>query len=396
VPQLDVTWVLPDGRAGGRLPGGTIVRVEGDAVPGDTVMWESTSQRGHTVDGVVHARISDSPDRITPECPWITRCGGCDLATLSQDARHRALAQMVARAFRQETPPEVVPSPRPFGHRARIKLGIRDGQVGYRARRSHDLVDVDTCRIARPEVQAALGELRATLAGSPELTRGLHEVELRSDGTRVVFAFQSQGSVPRAVRERIATLGDVALDGRKLAGNSRLVLEVAGVRLQAGPKAFYQVNLEANALLVEHVLAQLEGCERALDLYSGIGNFAVPLAARGMPVLAVESVGQAVGDLARAAEGLPVTAITQRVERFDPARHAFDAVILDPPRAGARGVLKRLVRNRPKVIVYVACHAPAAARDLKEAPGYTIRSVRCFDLFPDTHHIESVVTLVRT
>ena len=393
--QLDVTWVLPDGRAGGRLPDGTVIRLDGDAVPGDTVVWEAREQRGHTVDGVVTGRITASPDRIEPACPWVQQCGGCDLAALAADARRSALARMVGRAFRLDTPPEVVPSPRATGHRARIKLALQDGLVGYRARRSHELVAIERCGVARDEINEALGALRALLAGEPAHTRGLANVELRSDGARVVFAFTSAGPVPRPVRERLATLGDVALDGRRLAGQPRLELEVAGVRLSAGPKAFYQVNLEANALLVAHVLEAIGGSERVLDLYSGIGNFAVPVAARGAPVLAVEAVGQAVEDLRQAAEGLPVTAITQRVERFDPARHAFDAVILDPPRAGARGVLRKLVRNRPKRIVYVSCHVPAAARDLREAKGYRVRSVRCFDLFPDTHHVESVVVLER-
>ncbi len=392
VPQLDVNWVLPDGRAGGRMPDGTVVRLDGDAVPGDTVVWEPSAQRGHTVDGVVQARLTDSADRIDPSCPWVEACGGCDLATLRADARRAALGRMVARAFRLDSPPEVVPSPRPTGHRARIKLAIEAGRIGYRARRSHALVEVDSCGVARPEIGTALSRVRAALAGD---SRGLESVELRSDGTRVVQAFRSRGPVPRAVRETLASLGDVALDGKRVAGSPRLRLEVAGVCLEAGPLAFYQVNLEANQLLVQHVLEAMTGHERVLDLYSGIGNFTLPLAARGTPVVAVEAVGQAVSDLRRSAGDLPVTAITQRVERFDPSRVAFDGVILDPPRAGAKGVLKKLARNRPRTVVYISCHAPAAARDLKELPGYRLESVRCFDLFPDTHHVETVLVLKR-
>ncbi|MBT3224213.1 MAG: hypothetical protein HN348_34530 [Proteobacteria bacterium] len=83
------------------------------------------------------------------------------------------------------------------------------------------------------------------------------------------------------------------------------------------------------------------------------------------------------------------------VERFDSTREPYDVVLLDPPRRGAPGVLKRAVQTRPATIIYVSCNIAAAARDLREAPGYAISSVRCFDLFPDTHHFETVIVLRR-
>ena len=83
------------------------------------------------------------------------------------------------------------------------------------------------------------------------------------------------------------------------------------------------------------------------------------------------------------------------VERFDPTREPYDVVLLDPPRGGAAGVLKEVVQTRPAAIVYVSCNVTAALRDLREAPGYAVNSVRCFDLFPDTHHFETVIVLRR-
>jgi 23S rRNA (uracil1939-C5)-methyltransferase len=185
-----------------------------------------------------------------------------------------------------------------------------------------------------------------------------------------------------------------------VAGVPTLTLEVDGVQLRASPRAFYQVNLEANGLLVAWVREQVlqRRPERVLDLYAGIGNLSLPLAARGVPVAAVESEGQAVADLRHTAQRWShVSAIVQRVERFDPSREAFDVVLLDPPRAGAPGILPRVVRNRPRAIVYVSCHAPSAARDLRKirGRGYELVATRCFDLFPDTHHLETVLVLER-
>ncbi|MFT7521017.1 MAG: 23S rRNA (uracil1939-C5)-methyltransferase, partial [Kiritimatiellia bacterium] len=329
-------------------------------------------------------------------------CGGCDLDELSYEAQLTSLARMAQRALRLDAPPTMVASPRRTAHRARIKLAVRGHEAGYRAARSHDLVRPDLCRIARPEVQVAHQRLLVWLADHG--SEGLDEVEIRSDGARVVYAFTTEGSVPRATRQALSELGPVALDGRRVDEDPNLTLLVRGLELRAGPRTFYQVNLEANELIVDHVLERVNESkpERTLDLYSGIGNFSLPLAVvTGAPVLAVEREGQAIEDLKFSAErgGVShlVRAITSPVERFDATREPFDVVVLDPPRVGAAGVVQNLVTNRPRRMVYVSCHVPAAARDLKPAldAGYRISNVTCFDLFPDTHHFETVITLDR-
>ena len=105
--------------------------------------------------------------------------------------------------------------------------------------------------------------------------------------------------------------------------------------------------------------------------------------------------GSASEDLRFNGAALGVQAVAATLERFDPSRTPFDAVVLDPPRAGAPGVLARVTRQRPRTIVYVSCFPPSAAKDLQEAKGYRIASVTAFELFPDTHHVEAVVVLER-
>lgn len=400
MPEIDVTWLLPDGGGGGMGPDGP-VRIEG-AIPGDRVRYTEQGRRGRTVLGALEAVVQPGPDRRPPPCPLTQRCGGCDLDALSPAAQRTAKAALIRHALHLDELPHVHASPHPSGYRARIKLGIHAGAAGYRAAGTHDLVPVASCGIARAELNQALPHLQGWLAETG--AEGLSEVELRSDGERVVYAFASHGDVPRAVRDSMESLGGVALDGRRIAGDPSLELKVHGLRLRASPKAFYQVNLELNAALVGFVVDRIRAIapERTLDLYAGIGNFALPLAqATGAPVLGVESEGQAIEDLrfsaARAGLGDKVEALGLPVERFDPSREVFDAVVLDPPRAGAPGILAKLLRNRPRRLIYVACYAPSAARDLRPAfeAGYTLSEVAGFDLFPDTHHVETVVVLDR-
>ncbi len=388
-----LSWLLPDGRAGASLPDGRTLRVEG-GLPGDVVTVREVGTRGRTIDAVVEARDGDGPHRRPAPCPLTERCGGCDLAEAEPSARLAWLGAMLGHVYRRPGPVPVVPSPRPTGHRARITLHFDGPRLGYRAPRSHALVPVDRCPVARPELQAALDRLLAALAHDPAPFAGLTDVELRTDGERTVLVFEGRSAAPRA----LAPLGDVVVSGRTVAGDPALRLQVDGVSLRVGPRAFYQVNLEANLLLGAFVRDALREAraERVLDLYAGVGNLSLPLAARGTPVVAVEAPGPGAEDLRHNAKDLPVEVLALPAERFDPSRTAFDAAVLDPPRAGAPGVLGKVLRNRPRTLVYVSCFAPSAARDLAAAASdYDLVDVRGFDLFPDTHHVESVAVLRR-
>lgn len=393
--ELELTWLGHDGTASGPTEAG-VVHVPG-GLPGDRVRAVPTARRGRRLDATLDALLAPSPHRITPPCPWDARCGGCDLSALDAPARGEHLGAMLAQTFGWSAPVPVTPSPRPVGHRARISLAIDGPHLGYREARSHALVQATSCRIARPELQPALDALRAWLTDHP--ATGLRGAELRTDGDKVVTALT--GSTDRDTREALASLGHVALEGRALHGDPVLHLPVGGLRLRASPRSFFQVNLEANEALVAYVGHQLRAvrAERVLDLYAGIGNLGLPLAAGGLPVVAVEQEGQALHDLraTAAAHGLAqVHTLALAAERFEPSREAYDAAILDPPRAGAGEVLARVLRNRPRRVVYVSCFAPAAARDLRQhAKGYRLTEVRGFDLFPDTHHVEAVLTLDR-
>ena len=386
--EIQVTDLSIDGE-GLCLAGKDRIRVRG-GLPGDLVRARITKRRGQTVHTEVAKLLEPSNQRHTPACPAYQACGGCDLGALQPTHRLLALGRMVQRQLRLPEPPAVVPSPRQNGHRARIKLAVDGLRLGYRQHRSHTIVDIPACGVARPEIQKAMARLRDVLP-----LPGIEEVELRSDGRGVAFAFTG-----RSAKDPLIDLGDVALNGRAIAGSPARELCLPGMSLRASPKSFYQVNLEANIEMVEFIREQVAFFkpECILDLYAGIGNLSIPMA-RMAPVTAVEREGQATEDLRvnAANADVPVRIVTRAVEKLDVTRIPFDLAVLDPPRAGAPRTIEALLLQRPRALIYVSCNLSTGVRDLRPAfrAGYTLHGVRGFDFFPDTHHLETVLTLRR-
>ena len=287
--------------------------------------------------------------------------------TVEEAFRRRDLRASVA---------ETHPSPRERGARARITLRADRGRLGFFRPGTHEFVEVPLDDLARPEVVSAA----AAIAGSGE-ARG--QFELRSDGERVVVNGERAFRGPP----------DFAVEGRRLRGNPNL--NVGGLRVSPG--SFYQVNLELNAALAARVDSLLVALKPAalLDLYGGIGNLSVTAARRGVPVTLVESSPAAAGDAVANLRGTPARVERMDVAKVEAGQFFADVVLLDPPRAGATGVLPRLALTRPRAILYVSCDPVSLARDVSQLQGYEIASVEPWDMFPYADHVETLCVLER-
>lgn len=343
----------------------------------------------------------DTPDPRSrlPPCPLHAVCGGCSEMILPEEVQLEQKVAFLHRALRRP-PDRVVSSPRPLGYRARLSLRLdAAGRAGYYRPRSHEHVHIRDCPIGRPELNAVLAAL--------PLLPGLEQLELRSDGAGVVLSARNPNPQKKRVTELPASLLDlpglrgVALDGARALAEDTVAVEVCGIRHRLGPDTFYQVNLEVNERLVEAVReAVMSSAPNAvLDLFSGAGNLSMPLAREGLPVTLIEANSAASRDARRTAveNGLKIDVRTAPAERYQPGDAVFDVVLLDPPRAGAAGLVQKLLVTRPRCIVYVSCNPVALAADIKPAlkAGYTLRSVTLFDMFPQTPHMETLAVLDR-
>lgn len=410
VIEVPIDGFAHGGEGVGRIDG-KVVLVAG-ALPGERVRVRLVEDHPRWSRARLVEVLVPSPDRVTPPCPVAEDCGGCDLQHVAPAAarglRTRVVREQLARlgGFR-DTADALVEECRAvgpdLGYRNHVQLhSDPDGRLGFHRAGSHDVVPIDHCPVADADVNALLA---AFGPGS-----GAQELSLRALGdTRA--AVVTPGDGPVALPDDVPTLALRQADGRSVVvrGEGSATVVVAGVTLHVPVDAFFQVNLagaEALVALVKECAGEVAQRD-VWDLYAGVGLLALPLAADGAHVLAVESVMSATMALGRAAtdQQLDVRVLTERVEQVtrraaegDRTLDPPDVVIADPPRAGlGRRIIEDLGRIAPARLVLVSCDVAAFARDARDLAANGLRLERAvpLDLFPMTHHVEVVSTFVR-
>jgi 23S rRNA (uracil1939-C5)-methyltransferase len=327
--------------------------------------------------------IEGGADRITPPCPYYGVCGGCDIQHINYAAQLSAKASFVADSLRRIGKFEVenvdiIPSNLEFGYRARARWQVdtTEAKVGYLRRDSHEIVDIEHCLILDDRLQNCLTSLRSDL----------RENAIHGGETQVDAAVGATGVSIHSYDLPLAT--------------QNIAVEVAGFKYAFSSPRFFQANVSLAGDLVRKAIEGLGG-KTVFDLYSGVGLFSLPLSRVFDHVAAVEGdrVAAAYAEQnARSAEISNIQVVPQGVREFlssysgDPP----DAVLIDPPRIGTEpGVIEKLSEIRPARISYVSCEPSILARDLRTLcdRGYSIASITALDMFPQTHHVETVAQL---
>jgi 23S rRNA (uracil1939-C5)-methyltransferase len=396
--------------AGGRMIArhdGAIVFVSG-AIPGEVVEAEIERVQRGTAWAATRQVLERSPDRVdgAPD----GACGGSVFAHIAYPRQCALKAAIVEDAFRRlgritlDAPVPVMPSPAE-GYRMRARLHVRGGRIGFFREGTHSLCDAAATRQLREDSVQVMAALGGALAALGRDTVG--EIEWSENVAATERACHLE-LLPNADPSRLATA--TRIDGltgatcappdsprtMELWGAPFVTDQVNGATLARHARSFFQGNRFLLTPLVAHVLGAIADGP-VLDLYAGAGLFSVTAAAAGQgPVTAVEGERFASRDLTRNADGLDVTVVADAVERFLPrARHDAATVIVDPPRTGmSKEALAGVVALRAPRIVYVSCDVATLARDARVLAdaGYRMLPPRAFDLFPNTAHVETVVT----
>ncbi|HEX2875283.1 MAG TPA: RsmD family RNA methyltransferase [Polyangiaceae bacterium] len=411
--ELTVEKLVPGGEGFLRLPDGQALFVRGGA-PGDRIrLGVVEKQRGtlHTHD---YELLSPSPERVVPECPVAHACGGCDLMHVSRQAELVQKASMLRETLERVAGVAITPAAfgsdaASAGYRSRVRFHIgRHGKLGFFARGSHQLVEVPGCAVADPRINQALASIRRLARRFPDALAGFSDVELRATESDVIARFVPRDGIkPIAADPFLRALAKelrVAATEREAQALSERRNVTADVFVDIPADAFSQINAAVNRELVAAVVAGAQARELTsfCDLFAGVGNFALPLARLGLSGVMVERTPSAVQAAQRAAAAQGIVKLKTRTADASRALtdlvregQRFDLVVLDPPREGAPDVVAGIAGLSPRAVAYVACDPVTLSRDLKPllAAGLTIGSVQAFDMFPRTHHFETLVWL---
>jgi 23S rRNA (uracil1939-C5)-methyltransferase len=338
-------------------------------------------------------------DRVTPFCPYFTRCGGCALQHVGAEAYAAFKRELVVSALRHaglDTDVKPLVDARGTGRR-RATLHADAGTAGYMRARSHELLDIEACPILVP----ALQQVAPSIARAIGVLIGAGDVLVTATATGIDVAVRTkktlkpQKLVPLAQRLKLARL---SFNGETIFQLVSPIVTVGGAKVELPPGSFLQATEAAEESLAALVGVGIGKAKSVADLFCGIGPFALRLA-EGAKVAAFDADREAIAALAHAVrhtQGLkPVTATTRDLFR-DPLApvelEPFDAVVFDPPRAGAEAQARELARSKVKTVVGVSCDPRSFARDasILIAGGYRLEEVTPVDQFAFSPHVELV------
>lgn len=434
--------LVPGGLGLGRLTAGMVVLVP-SVLPGERVVVREVVRKKDFVSAALQEILTPSPDRIKPPCPFYGRCGGCDLQHASYKAQILLKKEILTESLQRAagdifSDPEIsiqpaLASPEEFGYRQRIRLQVdKKGQYGFFRTGSHVLEAVSRCLLAGDSLNAVLQQLQASESFTGLVKHSTAFELLFNPGSNdtVMLLHFSRRPRPKDSSLALNLVNDTVglsvilmqVEGFGLydpqaqsfvSGSAHLSHTVSNKNLQkdilltweAG--GFCQVNLGQNNNLINLVLEMIKSAphRRVLDLYCGYGNFSLPVAQLAGKVVGIDSQNAAIRSGKRNAmlnrarnchfEKKPVE---KGVNDLIDAGEIFDTVILDPPRQGAFDIVSMLPGLGAGQVIYISCNPATLARDLAIlcTKGYKLSYLAPVDMFPHTHHMESVALLKRT
>jgi 23S rRNA (uracil1939-C5)-methyltransferase len=436
--EFTIDRLSHDGRGVASLDGKTVF-IDG-ALVGERVTARLVEDHARFIDARIDQLIESSPERVLPPCEHFASCGGCQLQYMQPSAqvemKQKAVLEQLQR-WGGVVPKKILPpiSAGDRAYRSRARLGVwyeDDGSVtlGFRQRYSNAITPISQCIVLVPELNALLAplhqwlsELRAAKAVTHiELVKGQNEIAVilrhtkkLADADLEALALLEKQHTCTIWLEPNGNQGLTDLAGQPC--DPRLVYPVAGLELAFHPQDFTQVNPQVNQQMVAQALElmDLKPGDRALDLFCGIGNFTLPIAQQCAEVVGIEAVESMVvrgrenaerlqiGNAKFIAANLADMTHTQLQRLGDMKTQEIAAILLDPPRDGAKDIIASILRLgaskqlSPKRIVYVSCNPATLARDsalLAEA-GYRLEKLGVLDMFPHTSHVESMALFLR-
>ena len=403
----------------GRIDGRVLMVAH--TAPGDKIVARIVGAKERFSIAELVRVMSASPARRVAPCPYIRECGGCAWQHLSYATQLAAKRQSVDDALRRigklsdyDLQP-IIPASQEYHYRRRIRLQVDESrEVGFYGPSSHNLVKIDACLIAGEQLNRIMEIARRWVRG---MSTDIEHLELVTgdDPNQIVVAASARNGFKSGDESACTSLIGMGsgiqgliiagTNWRKVWGEVRIMVRPSGdLNLTVDADVFTQVNSEGNRRILEEILKAggFQPADRVLELYSGAGNFTLAIARKTEGVVAVEGRRACInnGKLNAQKNGINnirwmCAPVPQSVSELKRRGEKFSKIVLDPPRAGAKGIEADLAALGAANIFYVSCNPTTLARDLAalDKLGYKLSTVRPIDLFPQTFHVETLAML---
>lgn len=378
--------------------------------PSDHIKLETRGQKGQLLE-----LLNAGPDRMDPPCAYYGRCGGCAFQHVTRDfyvkwKKAQIVSALVAAGISEAPIANMVEIDPATRHRAQfsVQRSGKDVQLGYFEKRSRNIIPIDNCLVLHPKLQAKLKALRALAGAVPrEWASFSIAVTLYSNGLDVNFISSKRLSEPtptgmQSLAKMMADVGviRVSLGGEVLMAINQPVISFDGISVSPPPGAFLQASQMGQAALIGLVVTAAKDSKKIIDLFAGCGTFSLPLS-KTATVEAVDSDAGAIGALktaAAVAQGYKANPVKTGIRNLfeNPFRaselNKFDAIVIDPPRAGAIEQMREIAVSKVRRVVSVSCDLKTFSRDAKILleGGYVLTQLTPVDQFVYSPHIELV------
>ena len=420
--KLRIEKLVYGGKGLGRLNGKAVFVPQ--VAPGDLVVAEETAQKSGYSEAKVVKILERGRSRVKPKCPYFGKCGGCDWQHVRYsdqvEAKRLIVEENLQKIGKIKKPniDEVVPSPSPWNYRNRAQIKVKAGRVGFFAKNSHFVVDVERCPLLKEDIEDIFPKLKELLRELPTQPAEFHVYSSSKDEVLLKIVYQGRFKRFDIPLERLREILEVNLVGYGIYRTNRegyperldffgrdFTYEIVDkFKFRVSADSFFQVNRFQVGNLIDRVarVAMEHQYMLAGDLYCGVGTLTIPVGRYVHRAFGVESNFWAVSDALynKDINGLRNIQFFCReteealkiVKDYSP-----DLVIVDPPRSGLNEKIVRTLAALPRIkkIVYVSCNPSTLARDIAAFHqfGVNMERAKVLDMFPQTYHVETIAVL---
>jgi 23S rRNA (uracil1939-C5)-methyltransferase len=363
--------------------------------------------------------LNPSPFRVVASCKYYTVCGGCDFQHINYEKqveiKKEILNDQLLRIGKVDIQIESVYPSNPFKYRNKAQFKFNGNKLGFYKQNSYEIVDIDYCYLLKDDLNNIIEPLKKFLLKYALTPSQIVVFSNCKDEKLLKFEFLDDSQIVNVIPdlsiykdeidEKIKGVGFYSKNKRHILVGEDVVFEaVDKYKYRVSMDSFFQVNIYQVKNLIDTVISNVKDYKKAVDFYCGVGTITIPLAFHLKEVLGIEANEEAVKDAKANIKHNNLKNIKFLKGKTDKGlKYAKDfnpdLVVLDPPRSGLN---KRIIKEISSIktvkrVIYVSCNPSTLARDLKDfqESGFNTKSVSMIDMFPQTHHIESVAILDR-